>query len=261
MRLAGKSALITGGEGTLGSNAAREFVREGAHVFSLDLAAAKRPDSAPVRVPGRHTIHRMHADVRSAADWQRCVDHVLTVTGRIDVLVNIAAVSAYGSGSDEDQWQRIIDVNLKGAYLGAMAVLPAMIEAEQGSIVNVSSIVALSGFPGGHLAYTCAKAGLAAMTRALAVRSGPHGVRANTVYPGLMQPMAPEPPRSDENAAGALPAWTSAELNRNAVLEAVPLRREGTAADVVNALVYLASDESSYVTGCDLVVDGGYTAR
>jgi NAD(P)-dependent dehydrogenase (short-subunit alcohol dehydrogenase family) len=259
--LQGKTAIVTGAAGILGFHVARRFAREGANVVIVD-----RPESsgdkikAMVRREGGACVF-VAADVRMSTDWQRVAACAVDLYGSIDVLVNNAALSAYNVDDvfDEGEWHRLLDVNLKGVFLGIKHIVPAMTATGGGSVVNVASVVALTGVPGGHLGYVASKGAVASLTRATAARFGRHGVRVNTVYPGLMAPMAAAS-NSPRDGATEGPTSNTPDANRERVLSKVALGRAGRSDEVANAIFFLASDEASYITGADLVVDGGFTS-
>jgi NAD(P)-dependent dehydrogenase (short-subunit alcohol dehydrogenase family) len=252
MRLNGKVALITGAAGGMGRLAAETFAREGAAVIATDLSAeGLRETEANVRGAGGRIL-ALAGDVSRAADVQRWVNDGVREFGKLDVLHNNAGIFPDDDGSvvdtDEDAYQRVIDVNLKGVYLCCKYGVPELIKAGGGSIVNVASFVALVGCTVPQDAYTASKGAVLSLTRSLAVQYGPHGVRANAICPGPIEtPLLRELLR-DETA-------------RNKRLSRIPLGRFGRAEDIVYAALYLASDESSWTTGTTFVVDGGITVN
>ena len=249
MRLEGKVAIISGASGGMGAEEARLFAREGASVVIADIidddgeAVARQIEDSG----GEATY--IHTDVTSAESWDACVQATLDKYGKVDILVNNAGIS---SGSHEDPldidgWTRIMDVNSTGVYLGTRAVIPAMREAGGGSIVNISSIMGFVGGEGGHPAYHASKGAVRIFTKATAVRYGPEGIRANSIHPGFMPPMRTSNFRSNDE--------------RQALIDLTPLRRTGETIEVANGVLFLASDEASFVTGTELVIDGGFIAR
>ena len=250
MRLEGKVAIISGASGGMGAEEARLFAREGAKVVIADILDDE--GEAVVRQiedTGGEAIY-VHTDVTSAESWDATVQATLDKYGKVDILVNNAGIS---SGSHEDPldidgWNTIMDVNSTGVYLGTRAVIPAMLEAGGGSIVNISSIMGFVGGEGGHPAYHASKGAVRIFTKATAVRYGPDGIRANSVHPGFMPPMrSARAGRSDDD--------------RNELIRLTPLRRTGETIEVANGVLFLASDEASFVTGTELVIDGGFIAR
>ena len=252
MRLEGKVALITGGTSGIGSATAIRFAAEGAKV-AITGRNVERGEQVvkDIAEKGGDAIF-IRSDVRSAADCRQAVEQTLERFGQVDVLFNNAGVFHPKTIPDcsEEEWDETIDSSLKGAFLMSKYVLPSMIERGSGSIIHTSSGW---GVLGGDkaAAYCAAKGGLIIMAKAMAIDHGPDGIRVNCVCPGdVLTPMLPEDAAKrgmawDDYAAGAAKR---------------PLGRIGTADDIANAVLYLASDESSFVTGDALVVDGGGVA-
>lgn len=252
MRLEEKVALITGGTSGIGSATAMRFAAEGAAVAITGRNAERGDQVVQEIVANGGDALFIRSDVRSADDCRRAVDQTLDRFGRIDVLFNNAGVFHPKSIPDctEEEWDETIDASLKGAFLMSKYVLPSMIERGSGSIIHTSSGW---GILGGDkaAAYCAAKGGLIVMAKAMAIDHGPDGIRVNCVCPGdVLTPMLPDDAAKrgmswDDYAAGAADR---------------PLGRIGTAEDIANAVLYLASDESEFVTGESLVVDGGGVA-
>ena len=252
MRLKGKVALITGGTSGIGSATAVRFAGEGAAV-AITGRNPKRGEQVvrDIVANGGEAVF-IRSDVRSADDCRQAVDQTLERFGKIDVLFNNAGVFHPKSIPDctEEEWDETIDSSLKGAFLMSKYVLPSMIERGSGSIIHTSSGW---GILGGNkaAAYCAAKGGLIVMAKAMAIDHGPDGIRVNCVCPGdVLTPMLPDDAAKrgmswDDYAVGAADR---------------PLGRIGTTEDIANAVLYLASDESSFVTGDALVVDGGGVA-
>ena len=249
MRLAGKVALITGGAGGMGQSEALIFAREGARVVVADV----------LEVDGRQVVDKITAgggqarfvklDVTSEADWQTAVETTLRDFHRLDVLVNNAGISGTFDPDTMSTaaWDTLMNVNAKGVFLGMKHAIPKLREAGGGSIVNISSI---SGFVGQsmiHMAYNASKGAVRLMTKSAAVQYAKDGIRVNSVHPGVMPPM-----RTSRVTANA--------EQRQRMLAQVPMGREGRREEVGYAVLFLASDEASYITGTELVVDGGYLA-
>jgi NAD(P)-dependent dehydrogenase (short-subunit alcohol dehydrogenase family) len=237
-RLKGKIALVTGGAQGIGRAVAELFAEEGAIVIAGDVkegAAAKG-------------IENVALDVSSQADWTRVVEGIIAKHGRIDVLVNNAGiVKNYGPVHDTDaeSWNRVIAVNLTGSFIGMQSVLPAMRKAGQGSIINFSSIWGNVGVPGAA-AYNAAKGGVRNMTKNAAVTYAKENIRVNSVHPGLIRtPLVLA--QSDDMNAG--------------IIAQTPMGRMGTPREIALGCLYLASDDSSFMTGSELVIDGGYLAQ
>ena len=252
MRLEGKVALITGGTSGIGSATAVRFAGEGAAVAITGRNSERGEQVVNEIVANGGEAVLIRSDVRSAEDCRQAVDQTLEHFGKIDVLFNNAGVFHPKSVPDctEEEWDETIDSSLKGAFLMSKYVLPSMIEHGSGSIIHTSSGW---GILGGDkaAAYCAAKGGLIIMAKAMAIDHGPDGIRVNCVCPGdVLTPMLPD----DAEKRGM--AWEDYAVGA----EDRPLGRIGTPEDIANAVLYLASDESSFVTGEALVVDGGGVA-
>ncbi len=247
IRLDGKVMLITGGTAGFGLATARLAVELGAQV----VIAGRRADRGHAAVSGLGAgVLFVQADVAREADVQRMVGAAVERFGRLDILVNNAGIIRRRPVLEEDAagWDEVLAVNLGGTFLCCRHALPHLI-ASKGAIVNVASNLAFRT-PAGHTpAYDASKAGILALTRALAVRYGPDGVRANAVCPAFIT--------TDLNR-DVWEGWTADQ--RTAYVEAFPLRRPGTPDDVARAVIFLASDAASWVTGTYLLVDGGRSA-
>ena len=237
-RLKGKVAIITGGAQGIGRAVAELFATEGAIVVAGDVKPA----------PPVQGVDDVTLDVSSPSDWKRVVDAVIGQHGTIDVLVNNAGIVLnYGPvhATDLDSWNRVIAVNLTGSFIGMQAVLPAMRKAGKGSIINFSSIWGNVGVPGAA-AYNAAKGGVRNMTKNAAVTYAKENIRVNSVHPGLIRtPLVTAQP--DEMNAG--------------IIAQTPMGRMGTPAEIAHGCLFLASDDSSFMTGAELVIDGGYLAQ
>ncbi len=250
-RLDGKVALITGAASGIGAVAARLFAGEGARVVVADVSDdAGRATVEEIEAAGGQAAY-VHADVSNADDARAMVAFAMERFGSLDVLHNNAGVFPAADGSvtdtDEDVWDLVMRINLKGVYLGCRFGIPAMLEGGGGSIVNVASFVALMGAATPQIAYTSSKGGVLAMTREIAVEFARRGIRANALCPGpietpLIAELLADPDR------------------RQRRLVHIPIGRFGRPDEIANAALFLASDESSFMTGAALVVDGGITA-
>ena len=249
MRLAGKVALITGAASGMGQSEALLFAREGAHVVVADVLEMEGRQVADKIVGAGGQARFQKLDVTSEPGWTEAVEATVRAFGKLDVLVNNAGISG---SIDPDTlsttaWDTVMAVNAKGVFLGMKHAIPRMREAGGGSIVNISSISGFTGQPALHMAYNASKGAVRIMTKAAAVQYAGDGVRVNSVHPGLLPPM-----RSSKVSAD--PEW------RAKMLRAVPMKREGRVDEVAYAVLFLASDEASYITGTELVVDGGFLA-
>jgi NAD(P)-dependent dehydrogenase (short-subunit alcohol dehydrogenase family) len=249
-RLAGKVALVTGAASGIGSATARRFASEGAVVAGFDLGAEgdARWQEA-VAISGGSTLAAL--DVRDEAGVAAAVAAVVTRHGRVDVVVNSAGVAGGGPVHllDVGEWQRVLDVNLKGTMLVCKHALPVMLAQRSGAIVNVASVEGLEGCEGGS-AYNASKGGVVLLTRNMAIDYARMGIRVNAVCPGFIEtPML----------AGVLGLPEMAEQLAR-IREAHQLGRLGKPEEIAAAILFLASDDASFVTGQALAVDGGYTA-
>jgi NAD(P)-dependent dehydrogenase (short-subunit alcohol dehydrogenase family) len=249
-RLDGKVALITGGGSGIGAACARVFAQEGAAVV-----VTGRRQHALEQVVGELVASGCRAlavagSVADEAHARTAVGQSVSTFGRLDILVNNAGVGAFGHRlheTDEETWEQMLAVNLTGAYRMIKAAVPEMIKAGGGAIINVSSIAALVGIPL-TAAYSAAKGGLDALTRCVAVEYAPYRIRCNAVCPGLVNtPMA----------EGLLKDAQRFEQ----VIAAYPLGRPGTPEEVAQLILYLASEDSAWMTGAIIPLDGGMTAQ
>jgi 3(or 17)beta-hydroxysteroid dehydrogenase len=249
MRLAGKIALVSGGASGMGRSESEIFAREGAKVVVADVLEAEGKQVADKIVSGGGQARFVKLDVTSEAEWDAAVKATVGAFGTLDVLVNNAGISGtYDSDMlSSAAWDKVMSVNAKGVFLGMKHVIPLMKQAGGGAIVNISSISGFVGQDGVHMAYNASKGAVRIMTKTAAVQFAPDGIRVNSVHPGFMPPM-----RTSKTSAD--PTW------RAKMLGAVPMKREGRVEEVAHAVLFLASDEASYITGTELVVDGGYLA-
>lgn len=250
-RLEGKVAIVTGGGAGMGAAECRLFAQEGASVVIADLYEQGGLEvEEQIRAAGG-TASFARMDVTAEEEWNALLSSTLErYGGRLDVLVNNAGLSSTSvdDPNSTEGWHRIMDVNATGVYLGTKLGSAAMLAAGNGgSIVNISSIYGFVGSDGGHPAYHASKAAVRNFSKAMAVRLGPDGIRVNTVHPGFMPPMRSSTGISEEMRAR--------------LVRSIPLRRTGEVDEVANGVLFLASDESSYVTGAELKIDGGFLAR
>ncbi len=246
-RLSGKVALISGAARGMGESEARLFAREGAQVVLGDILEDQGRAAVENITQQGGSATFVPLDVTREQDWQRAVETVEQTYGRLDILVNNAGIVRMAPLDETslEAWNEVIGVNQTGVFLGMKHAVPAMRRAGGGSIVNISSIAGLIGLPN-IPAYQASKGAVRLLTKNAAVQYATDKIRVNSVHPGRIEtpmtaPLAPE--------------------RREMLLRLTPLGRDGTAEEVAYGVLYLASDESSYVTGTELVIDGGYTAR
>jgi NAD(P)-dependent dehydrogenase (short-subunit alcohol dehydrogenase family) len=249
MRLEGKVAIVTGGAGGMGAVEAEMFAREGAKVVVADLLEDEgRKVVAAIAEAGGACIF-LRLDVTDEDAWERTVASTVEKFGKLDVLVNNAGIT--GSFTEDlmstEAWDTLMDVNAKGVFLGMKYAIPEMRKAGGGSIVNISSISGFIGQEHLHPAYNASKGAVRILTKATAVQYAREGIRINSVHPGVMPPM-----RS--------PVDVDLDERERMVLQQVPMGRSGRREEVANGVLFLASDEASYITGTELVIDGGYLA-
>jgi NAD(P)-dependent dehydrogenase (short-subunit alcohol dehydrogenase family) len=250
-RLAGKVALITGAGSGMGRAAAELFAGEGTKVVVTDVVDdAGNATVAAVRAAGGDAAY-VRADVSKAADCEAMVQCATDTYGGLHVLYNNAGIFPADDGgvldTPESTWEKVMDINLKGVWLGCRAGIPAMIASGGGSIVNVASFVAIVGAATAQIAYTASKGGVLSMTREIAVEYARRGIRANALCPGPIQTPLLEELLSD-------PARRARRMVH------IPMGRLGQAGELAKAALFLASDDASFMTGASLVVDGGITA-
>lgn len=239
MRLKGKVALVTGASRGIGLGVVERFAEEGAIVIA---ASTSNPSNVyPEGVEG------VALDVAEEDQWRDAIEAVLSKHGRIDVLVNNAGIIAYAPLHEltMEDWMKVLQVNQTGVFLGMRAVIPAMRRQKGGSIINVSSIWGNSAVPGAH-AYHATKGAVRNMTKNAAITYVGDGVRANSLHPGFIDTPLTQAQDPEVNAF---------------VVAATPMKRAGTPREIANGCVFLASDESSFMTGAELVIDGGYLAQ
>ena len=231
----------------MGEAEAKLFAAEGAKVVVADILADEAETVAAAIRGGGSEATAAKIDVTSEAEWAGLIAKTSAIYGRLDVLVNNAGISGSSVGDPDglDGWHRIIAVNQTSVFLGTKLAAEQMAKTGGGSIVNISSIMGFVGSTSGHPAYHASKGAVRIYSKAAAARYGPSGVRVNTVHPGYMPPML--------NATNA--------GERDAKIALTPLRRIGRPIEVAYGVLFLASDEASFVTGAELVIDGGFIAQ
>jgi NAD(P)-dependent dehydrogenase (short-subunit alcohol dehydrogenase family) len=249
MRLAGKVAVISGAAHGMGEVEAKLFAAEGARVVIADILEneAQQVVAAIARAGSEALFVRL--DVTKEEDWQEVVSTTVARFGKLDILVNNAGISGTYTSDlmSTEAWDRIMAINARGVFLGMKYAIPAMQQAGGGSIVNISSISGVVGQDYTHMAYNASKGAVRIMTKSAAVQYARDGIRVNSVHPGVM-------PAMRTSRGSAMPE------TRQRMLAQVPMGREGRREEVGYAVLFLASDEASYITGTELVVDGGFLA-
>jgi NAD(P)-dependent dehydrogenase (short-subunit alcohol dehydrogenase family) len=263
-RLKGKTAMVVGA-GSIGPGwgngkaTAVTFAREGAEVFCVDRNGAAAEETVKIIAAEGGKAAAFTADAANASEVEAMVAACLTAYGRIDVLDNNVGIAEMGNVVDvsEASWDHVFDVNLKSAFLAMKHVIPVMARQGGGSIINISSIASIRHLGISYVTYAATKAAMNQMTRTTAVEYAPKHIRVNAVLPGLMKtPMV-------EHSAGLAASYAAGDVEAmwRARDAQVPMGHMGDAWDVANATLFLASDESKYVTGIELIVDGGITLK
>ena len=250
MRLEGKVALISGGSRGQGAVEAKLFAKEGAKVVIGDILDAEgQRIEAEINETGGECVY-VHLDVTSEEDWRNAIGQAVSRFGKLDILVNNAGIYPPASIEDttEELWDRIMDINGKGVFLGTKLAIPEMRKAGGGSIINISSVAGLRA-SAGAAAYGASKGAVRLLTKSTAIQYAGDNIRCNSVHPGVIE------------TDMTLPNLLRDEDARQRSADRVPLGRIGQPEDVAWGVLFLASDESSFMTGSELVIDGGRTAR
>ena len=250
MRLAGKVAFISGGARGMGATEAKLFANEGAAVAIGDvLEEAGKRTEAEINQSGGQALF-VSLDVTSEQSWLDAIGATVAKFGRLDILVNNAGVSAHGmiEFTTEADWDRVMDVNSKGPFLGTKAAIPEMRKSGGGSIINISSQLGLVGTEMSSPQYQSSKGAIRLLTKTTALQYAPDGIRCNSVHPGPVNTPLTELRRGDP------------EIQR-IMLSRIPMGRYGESEEIAYGVLFLASDESSFMTGSELVIDGGATAQ
>ena len=248
-RLNGKVALITGAARGQGAAEARLFAQEGAKVVLADVSDQEGSVvAAEIAEAGGDALY-VHLDVTNEDDWDRAIQSAVSTFGKIDILVNNAGIWRRGHvlETSSEQWDLVLGVNAKGVFLGTKAAIPEMRKAGGGSIINISSTAGLVGSRTSS-AYSASKGAVRIFTKSTAIQYAAEGIRANSIHPGPI-----DTDMGDQ-------VWPDADSRERAVARTA-LARMGTPQDIAYGALYLASDESSFVTGAELVIDGGLTAQ
>ena len=250
MRLEGRVAIVSGGARGMGATEAILLASEGASVVIGDVLEdeGRRIEAMIGETEGTAIFVRL--DVTSEGDWQNAVSVAVDRYGKLDILVNNAGISDRSKVEDTtlEAWNRVMDVNAKGVFLGTKAAVPALREAGGGSIVNISSQLGIVGTDHSSPQYQASKGAVRIFTKSTAIQYAPDGIRANSVHPGPIVTDMTAATRADE------------KLNE-LMLSRIPMGRYGLPEEVARGVLFLASDQSSYITGSELVIDGGWTAQ
>ena len=253
MRLKDKIAIVTGAAGNMGSAQSALFAREGATVILADIRDPEgQAASENINSSGGKSVY-WRLDVSDENAWQKTVADAVKQFGRLDILVNNAGMSGMATDlMDTEIWQRLLAINATGVFLGMKYAIQAMKPNGGGAIVNISSTTAFGAVDMVHMGYPASKAACHLATKAAAVQNARFGIRVNSIHPGMHPPMAAT--KAFHEAANADPGV------REKFFEKIPMGRAGRVEELANAVLFLASDDASYITGTSLLVDGGWLA-
>jgi len=251
MRLENKVALISGGARGMGASEAKLFATEGASIVIGDVLEEESSAlESEITENGGRCIY-LHLDVTNEGDWENAIKKTVSHFGKIDVLVNNAGIGGTASLVEDTKvsdWDLTMDVNAKGVFLGTKAAVTEMLESRKGSIINISSQLGIVGTDNNSPQYQASKGAVRILTKSAAIQYAPQGIRVNSIHPGpIVTPMT--------NRLRSTPEIFSLITSR------IPLGRYGQPIEIAYGALYLASDESSFVTGSELVIDGGWVAQ
>ena len=233
----------------MGEVEARIFSREGARVAIGDVLEEGYTVAQEISDAGGECFF-IHLDVTSESEWQAAIDKTVAEYGRLDILVNNAGVSQWGlvHETTEEDWDHVMDINAKGVFLGSKVAIPAMIDSGGGSIINISSQLGIVGTEMSSAQYQSSKGAVRMLTKSTAMQYAEHGIRCNSVHPGPVNTPMTQARRGDPG-------------NYERMISRIPMGRYGEPEEIASGVLYLASDESRWVTGSELVLDGGWTAQ
>ncbi|NHW38751.1 SDR family oxidoreductase [Paenibacillus aceris] len=250
MRLQGKTAIVTGGANGIGKATVQKFLEEGANVVFTDInEQAGNQTCEELKVINSNVIFVKH-DVQQETDWAHVVSTAKEKFGRVDVLFNNAGIYSTKPVTDYtvDEWNRVLGINVVGVFLGMKHVVPEMRSNRSGSIINASSIAGITG-SANHTLYGASKGAVRIMTKDMAMEVAADQIRVNSIHPGVIQTTM-----GDAVASGL-------NVSAEQLASGIPLKRCGTPDDIANLVVFLASDESTFITGTEMIIDGGASAR
>ena len=250
MRLKEKTAIVTGGANGIGKATVNKFLEEGANVVFTDInKEAGNKTLEEMREVSNNVLFIQH-DVSKESDWINVIEETLKAFGKVDILFNNAGIfsSKPVTEYETEEWNRLLGINVTGVFIGMKHTVPVMREQKSGSIINTSSVAGIKGSPNATL-YGASKGAVRIMTKDLAVEVAPDQIRVNSIHPGIIQTAM-----GDDVA-------TSVNASSDQLAKSIPLRRLGKPEEIANLVAFLASDESSFITGTEMIIDGGMTAK